>query len=142
MPSPLTLPPVVRPPFRKEASPLTGKHPTEEIIDTVFRVLCGYESVSEACFRKGIKPSQYYSWHDNFVEICRNWSPRRLRPPKLASAESRPATRAKPELVIIDEDNSHLLSGAYMPEDIVRWAQNRLSTAWRADCQSLRTVTQ
>ncbi len=136
--SPLSPPMVVRPPFCMGSDALAENHPPEEIIDTVFRVLCGYESVSEACLRKGIKPRQYYRWHENFVEICRKWSPKRFqvdRPaPPRTSAANGPATTT----FFLTDEEIPLLSGAYLPEDIARWAQDRLSVAWRADYQSLR----
>ena len=127
--SPLSPPMVVRPPFRTGSDTLAENHPPEEIIDTVFRVLCGYESVSEACLRKGIKPRQYYRWHENFVDICRKWSPKRFH-------VNRPATAT----LFLTEEEIPLLPGACLPEDIARWAQDRLSVAWRADYQSLRVA--
>lgn len=125
------LPVVARPPLCGGAIDPTAGHSPEEIIDTVFRVLCGYESISEACLRKGIKPSVYYGWRENFVEICREWSHRRL---KLGPA-GKPTSRS-------DLSTAELgVTSTLDPlDDIVRRAQDRLSVAWRADYQSLRMV--
>lgn len=137
------MPLVVRPPLEEDSTILTARHSPEEIIDTVFRVLCGYESVSEACLRKGIKPIEYYNWHENFVEICRRWSPRRFQPRAAGSADGPvpgdgPARAsafggAKPPLV---DDEVFTMAGAHLAEDIARRAQDRLAVAWRSDHRS------
>lgn len=153
--SSLALPLAVRPPFQEDSAIVARQHSPEEIIDTVFRVLCGYESVSEACLRKGIRPSEYYGWHENFVEICKEWSRQRFElrrgrsacyPPR---AGLRPAVRpahapsrlgAGPPPFVDDEVLA--AAGAYLAEDIARRAQDRLAVAWRADCRSPRLVRQ
>lgn len=134
------MPLVVRPPFQEYPTVLAARHSPEEIIDTVFRVLCGYESVSEACLRKGIKPIEYYGWHENFVEICRRWSPRRFQPRVAGSADGPvpgdgPAKLsgfggAQPPLV---DDEVFAMAGAHLAEDIARRAQDRLAIAWRSE---------
>ena len=129
-PSP-SLPLVVRPPLCGDGvAPMAG-HSPEEIIDTVFRVLCGYESISEVCLRKGIKPSLYYRWRENFVEICREWSRRRFK----ANRTDKPASRS--DIPVVGPGGGPILDPL---DDIVRRAQDRLSIAWRADYQSLRLL--
>ncbi len=135
--SSLSLPLVTGPPLCGNAlAPMAG-HSPEEIIDTVFRVLCGYESISEVCLRKGIKASLYYRWRENFVEICREWSRRQFKP----SQTGKPTLTPKPTS-ISDVPAATLGFGPILDplDDIVRRAQDRLSIAWRADYQSLRML--
>jgi len=134
------MPLVVRRPLQEDSTVLAARHTPEEIIDTVFRVLCGYESVSEVCLRKHIRPIEYYNWHENFVEICRRWSPRRFQPRATASTDgpvpgdgpARPSGfgGAQPPLV---GDEVFAMAGAHLAEDIARRAQDRLAVAWRSD---------
>ena len=146
-------PPTVVAPFHEGPAIAPCRHTPEEIIDTVFRVLCGYESVSEACLRKGIRPSEYYGWHENFVEICKEWSRQRFelsrgrtacRPPR---ARLTPATRPAhapsrlgggPPPFVDDEILAE--AGTHLAEDIARRAQDRLAVAWRADRPPPRLV--
>jgi len=134
------MPLVVRSPFQEDSTVLAARHSPEEIIDTVFRVLCGYESVSEACLRKGIKPIEYYGWHENFVEICRQWSPRRSQPRAAGRADrpvpgdglANPSGFGGAQSPLVD-DEVFAMAGAHLAEDIARRAQDRLVAAWRSD---------
>lgn len=133
-PSPLSPLLAVRPAFGMDFDPLTCDHSPAEIIDTVFRVLCGYESVSEACLRQRIKPSQFYRWDENFVEICKKWSAKRFQLDQPRAGDS----PAPASFILAEDDEVFAPSGTYLPEEITRWAEDRLAVAWRADYQSLR----
>jgi hypothetical protein len=135
---PSDLPVVVKPNFSNPLDHITAGRSLEDVVDIVFRVLCGYESVSEICLREGVRPEEYYRWHDNFAEISRLWARQRLES-DLRPAADRPNKSAAETPAPMNASCAPW--GAAAGEDITEWAQGRLATAWRADYQALRIAT-